>query len=622
MTVREWKLLRQGWLWALLAAFAAATIAIAVGSAPGVASWSTQAASSLVFTWLSWRLSVDGRRRPASRRFWRAATVSGVIFTISSLLRAVDVVVEPTRNSAVWTAPSALLTIGSAWLLYFMLGPLPPDRGRERRGLWLEAGCVLVAAAVFVWTVALSGALQAESHEQRAWTAIGAIIMLVSAFAVVRLLVTGEAPFTTPAGLAIGAAFTLHGLERALNPQVAGVDDLRAVLIARLVPPLLLAAAPCLERVGRKRPAGPPGRRARLFVPLAALAVTQVLLVGQLADEGFTVRSWAAAMGTVVIAGLIILRQDLLLIENARLVGQLDRSIDAVGQQERWFRSLVEHSSDVTLVLDPGGTVTYGTPALRPVLGQDPAAAVGRRAGQVVRPRDRRRFDRLLAPVLAGRADSRSFELEARRGDGAAVWLNVIATGRVADPAVGGVVLNVRDVTDTVTLRNRLRHDANHDPLTGLANRALFNERAEALHDPGARGQGTAVLLLDLDRFKEVNDRLGHQAGDDLLRVAARRLRRSVRPADTVARFGGDEFTVILADTTAPAAMATARRIVEVLGRPLSIGGRTMRPGASVGVAVSTDKPIEALLRDADEAMYEAKRRGSGTRLFHEPATR
>ncbi|GIF71595.1 sensor domain-containing diguanylate cyclase [Asanoa siamensis] len=601
--------------------FVAATIAIAVGPAPAVASWSTQAACSLVFTGLSWQLATATDRSPLTRRFWRAATASGVLFTVSPLLRAIDVIVEPGRESAAWTVPSALLTVGSAFLLCFMLGPVPTDGDqRQRHGLWLEASTVLVAAAVFVWTIALSGAGQAENPAQRVWTAIGAIIMFVSAFAVTRLLVVGAAPFVTACGLAIGVAFVLHGLERALNPQVAGVDDARLALIGRLVPPLLLAAAPCLERLGRRTSTGLRGRRARLLVPLVALAATQLLLVGQLADEGLTVRTWGVAMGTVVIAALIILRQDLLLVENARLVAQLDDSVDTLAERERWFRSLVEHSSDVTLVLDRGGVVTYGTPALRPVLGQDPAAAVGRRAGEVLRPRDRGRFDRLLAPVLGGRAANGSFELAARRVDGATVWLNVIATGRFDDPAVGGVVLNVRDVTDTVALRDRLRHDASHDPLTGLANRALFNERAEALHEPGVRGQGTAVLLLDLDRFKDVNDRLGHQAGDELLRVTAKRLRRSVRPGDTVARLGGDEFSVILADTTERAALATARRIEAALGRPLSIGGHTVRPLASVGVAVSGDKPIEALLRDADEAMYEAKRQGSGTRLFSERA--
>ena len=126
------------------------------------------------------------------------------------------------------------------------------------------------------------------------------------------------------------------------------------------------------------------------------------------------------------------------------------------------------------------------------------------------------------------------------------------------------------------------------------------------------------MLLLDLDQFKDVNDEFGHRAGDELLRIAARRIEHSVRPADTVARLGGDEFSVILVDTTEPAAAATARRIVDALARPVSIDDHVLHPAASVGVAVSVDKPIEALLRDADEAMYAAKRHGSGAELFRE----
>ena len=194
----------------------------------------------------------------------------------------------------------------------------------------------------------------------------------------------------------------------------------------------------------------------------------------------------------------------------------------------------------------------------------------------------------------------------------------MIATGRLADPAVEGVVLNIRDVSDTVALRDRLWHDASHDQLTGIANRALFNERAETLREVGARGQGSAVLMLDLDQFKDVNDRLGHQAGDELLRIVAQRIQHSVRPSDTVARLGGDEFSVILPDTSEADAAATARRIVDTLAQPVTIGARTVHPAASVGVAVSADKPVEALLRDADAAMYAAKRRHSGTEVFDE----
>ncbi|MEV4533059.1 sensor domain-containing diguanylate cyclase [Asanoa sp. NPDC049518] len=605
-------MLAEPWLWALLVMFGGATIAILVGPAPVIASWTTQAAFYLVFVALSWRLATSGTRSYRSRRFWRAATVSGGIYFAASLLRTVDEIVAPGFQSTAWTAPSALFTVGSAWLLAAMLTGIPYDGGMVRRDLWIDAGTVMVAAAVFIWTIALTGEQSAEGAEQLVWTGVGAVILLVSAFAVTQLLITGMAPFAAAAGVVIGIGAALHGLERALNPQVMDADDGLLVLVLRLVPPVLLAAAPALERVGPATLTVLQERRARVLAPLIALGTTQILLIAQLSDEGLTARSWGTAMGTVAIAGLIILRQDLLLVENARLVGQLDRTVDVVGRKERWFRSLVEHASDCTMVLDRQGAVTYATPAMHPVLGRDPEAAVGMPVADMLHPVDPGRLRSLLAPMLAGSSATAADEIESRRVDGTTVWLNVIATGRLDDPAVAGVVLNIRDVSDTVTLRNRLRHDASHDPLTGLANRALFNERAEALRDAGSR----AVLLLDLDQFKDVNDTLGHQAGDELLRVVAQRIRHSVRPQDTVARLGGDEFSVILADTTEADAAATARRIVDTLAGPVSIGAHTVHPAASVGVAVSADKPVEALLRDADAAMYAAKRRHSGTEVY------
>ncbi|GIF49546.1 hypothetical protein Afe04nite_40850 [Asanoa ferruginea] len=608
--------LARPWLWLLLGIFVAATIVILTGPAPAITSWVTQAVCFAVFAVLSWQLANSRRSSPRARRFWRAAAVSGVIFVAGAALRAIDVAVDPGLHSTAWTAPTALVTIGSAWLLAFIFICVERD-GPPQRDLWIDAGTVVVAAAVFIWTIALTGALGAEKPEQKVWTAVGAIILLVSAFAVTHLLVTGTAPFPVLAGVAIGAAAALHGLERALNPQVMNADDAEWVLVIRLLPALLLAAAPCLAELGAVRPAL--SRRSAGFVaPLVALGTTQVLLIAQLSDEGLDARSWGTAMGTVIIAGLIILRQDGLLVQNARLVGRLDRTVDEVGRRERWFRSLVEHASDITMVLDGHGVITYVTPALRPMLGQEPAAAVGQPVAAALRPVDAERLEALLASVMAGRMVTATDELEVRRADGARRWLEVIATGRLKDPAVVGLVLNIRDVSDTVALRERLWHDASHDPLTGLANRTLFNERAEALREPAARGRGSAVLLLDLDQFKDVNDEFGHPAGDELLRIAARRIEHSVRPADTVARLGGDEFSVILVDTTEAAAADTARRIVDALARPVSIDDHVLRPAASVGVAVSVDKPIEALLRDADEAMYAAKRHGSGAELFHE----
>jgi len=613
-------ILAEQWLWALLATFAAATIAILVGPAPSVASWITQTVVDAVFVGLSWRLTLR-TPSPDARRFWRAVTVSGLLFTASALVRAVDAIASPELESTLWTVPSALLTIGSAWLLIFMLIRIPNRAGPQRAGPWFDAATVMVAAAVFIWTIAVTGGMDAEQPEQVAWTVVGAVIMLVSAFAITRLLVSGVAPFTVASGVALGLATTLHGLERALNPQVMGADDSSVALVIRLLPPLLLAAAVCLARLGRSAVARSDDRGlgGRMLAPLVAVVATQLLLIAQLSDEGLTVRSWGTALGTLILAVLIIVRQDIIMVENARLVGKLDRTLDTLSQQEQRFRSLVEHASDITLVLGADGVVTYGTPALRRVLGQDPTAAAGRRAEEVLRPVDARQLDTLLEPLLRGGTRSGSGELDVYRADGAKAWLQVVATERLEDPSVAGVVVNIRDITESVALRERLRYDASHDQLTGLANRALFNERAEALRAPDVRNRGNAVLLLDLDQFKDVNDRLGHQAGDQLLKVVATRLRHSVRPTDTVARLGGDEFTIILPDTAEADALAAAWRIVDALAQPVSIEGQTLRPAASVGVAFSIDKPLETLLRDADEAMYEAKRRRSGAQLFGRP---
>ena len=195
----------------------------------------------------------------------------------------------------------------------------------------------------------------------------------------------------------------MHGLERALNPQVMNADDAEWVLVIRLLPALLLAAAPCLARLGAVRPAL--SRRSAGFVaPLVALGTTQALLIAQLSDEGLNARSWGTAMGTVIIAGLIILRQDGLLVENARLVGRLDRTVDTVGRRERWFRSLVEHASRHHAGARPPRRdhVRDARPCDR-CSGRTRLPRSGSRRPGCSGLSMRERLDALLAPVLGGR---------------------------------------------------------------------------------------------------------------------------------------------------------------------------------------------------------------------------
>jgi diguanylate cyclase (GGDEF)-like protein len=183
-------------------------------------------------------------------------------------------------------------------------------------------------------------------------------------------------------------------------------------------------------------------------------------------------------------------------------------------------------------------------------------------------------------------------------------------------------VLAVRDISERLAAEKTIRHLAHHDGLTGLPNRALLNERLEQALVRVRRGETLAVHLLDLDHFKNVNDTLGHPAGDRLLRQVADRLRTIVRETDTIARMGGDEFVVLQVALSEPAdATILAQRIIEVLGEPFIIDGRHVVIGASLGIALGPADGVspDQLMRNADLALYRAKGKGRGMYRFFEP---
>jgi diguanylate cyclase (GGDEF)-like protein/PAS domain S-box-containing protein len=189
------------------------------------------------------------------------------------------------------------------------------------------------------------------------------------------------------------------------------------------------------------------------------------------------------------------------------------------------------------------------------------------------------------------------------------------------DGKVVGRVWSFRDVTDTVQLQEQLIHQAFHDPLTGLANQALFRDRVEhATARSDRQGTELAVLFVDVDDFKTINDSLGHAAGDELLRIVAERLRECVRGSDTVARLGGDEFAVLVEDSAVGEPEIVAERIIETVHRPITIGGREVVVSASVGIALGSGSPAADLLRNADLAMYTAKANGKDRHRTFAPA--
>jgi diguanylate cyclase (GGDEF)-like protein/PAS domain S-box-containing protein len=284
-------------------------------------------------------------------------------------------------------------------------------------------------------------------------------------------------------------------------------------------------------------------------------------------------------------------------------------------RSERRIRALVEHSSDVITVVGRDLVVRWQSPSVRRTLGHEPDAMLGRSLAGLVHPDD----VVIVEGHVAAAADAqRASTFTARFRDASGSWrhLEAIVQNRLEDPVVEGVILSLRDISERQALEQELRHQAFHDGLTGLANRALFEDRlTHALAGARRHGRPVAVLFLDLDDFKTINDSLGHAVGDELLRAAARRIAAEIRVTDTAARLGGDEFAVLLEVMDDESdADAIAQRLLEALRAPVEIDGRELRVSASIGLARSDGATgVDDLLRNADTAMYAAKDAGKGT---------
>jgi diguanylate cyclase (GGDEF)-like protein/PAS domain S-box-containing protein len=435
----------------------------------------------------------------------------------------------------------------------------------------------------------------------------------------VKLLLSGTAPFTFWAGVTGGAAAAMNGLNLSLNTIVAEASDPRHLMMLRLVSCFLLTACPRVQQLEmRFFPSGASLRRRPYSrLPYFAVAGTQVLLLAELAAGGLTVRAWGIVIGVVCITALVVVRQTVAFSDNAQLLSRVETSAIELSRQEQRFRSLVQYASDITLLVDAHAYVKYASPALYRVLGVGPEQAVRLNLHDLVHPEDQAAAGRMFNQLINNPRASVTRQLRARKTDGTWRWLQVVATNLLDDEAVAGVIVNARDVTEGRQLHDRLRYDATHDTLTRLANRALFDERirmvaAQAPHP----GTDMAILAIDLDDFKPVNDLLGHHVGDALLVAVADRLQRCVLPTDTVARLGGDEFAVLLPNTSHAGATSVAHRILSSFNEPVVVEGHELAIRASLGIAVGSKGDVETLLRDADAAMYAVKHNGKGSYLY------
>jgi diguanylate cyclase (GGDEF)-like protein/PAS domain S-box-containing protein len=313
-----------------------------------------------------------------------------------------------------------------------------------------------------------------------------------------------------------------------------------------------------------------------------------------------------------------------LALESAALTEDLLRQ-----QSEARFSSLVQNSSDVIMVVDADSTIRYMSPSVDRVIGYPATELEGTRLIDLINVEDKTRVLQFLT-TGAREQDDHPARTEFRLRHQHDFWLHAeaVRTNLLHDENVRGIVLNIRDVSERKAFEEQLAHQAFHDSVTGLANRALFKDRVEhALERQTRSSRPVSVLFMDLDDFKTINDSLGHAAGDLVLGEVGERLKTCLRAADTGARLGGDEFAILLEDSTdGIEATEVAARILTALEGAFQLENKEVFVRASIGIADanyssgSGPEGAEELLRNADVAMYMAKEAGKGRYQVFEPA--
>jgi diguanylate cyclase (GGDEF)-like protein/PAS domain S-box-containing protein len=584
-------------------------------------------AAAMLALWLAfagWRTAAAGRQERA--RGWMLAGVA--IWLISEVARLSGIVTGQ---------PAVLVELSLVALGMTAVGTyVSAARGRMR--VAEEAALYLDAAAVFFGFMCLTAFVGSSVfHDPRAvavlahggfFLAILASTTLLDLATRVPLRLVG--PWEIVAGLGLAAAgylcLLLPGLSDAA-PVLHVAVGMGAVIFAH-------GAGNWTDEEDQsalyERLAG----RIRMALPLGSAVVTggigMLLVAWPNLVTGLARLGVGIAIGSVILA--VLARQTLLLMDRQRVLRSAQRLTDELTVAEAQYRSVVERVPGVVYLAEAGqnGRWHFVSPQIEELLGYTASEWIAdptlwRRA---LHPADRQRM--LMAEADDPERDSsvERWEYRLLAKDGRVVWVIDDESVISRDPDGRAVMVQgiLVDISDRKDLEEQLRHQALHDPLTGLPNRVLFVDRlSHALVRRARSNVGLAVLFVDLDDFKDVNDSLGHAAGDQLLRLVASRLRGVLRAEDTACRMGGDEFAFLIEDATPDRAERVAERILEALATPFDLGHRTASLSASIGIAVQggavhaegAAAAADELLRDADTAMYAAKSLGKGrVRLF------
>ena len=549
------------------------------------------------------------------RRFWRLACVAGAAWCTGDVIRTVEGLTG-LENRDAGPIQTVGFVIGQSAFVAALIGyrVLTESRAAQRRFL-LDATIVVCGSGAAVWYL-LTGP---EAASGSSLGVIGGLLVaaevLMVGFLSVKLVLSGQAPTTPVASASMILAGVTQVVISAVIPIYATPLGYGLSLSVQLLPGILISLGPRLQVLETRLP--PVARRTHRrrpysLLPYFAVGVVYALLLAALVDGRMRLdmRAWGMVAAVGLITGLVVWRQLLSATENARLITELDHSLLELHEQKERFRSLVAHSSDITVVVDRNDVISYASPAAERVLGLRPDQLVGSTLFGHIHPDDLDRLRPEWAEMLAAPGRAITTQGRLKSTDRGWRWLEVVNTNLLHDPAVKGIVCNGRDITDARELQNQLIHQASHDVLTKLPNRRLFAGRLASAAGP--EGSHAALLMIDLDGFKPINDTHGHHVGDAVLVAVAERIRRCIRPTDTAARLGGDEFAVLMPGATLEQANRLAERFQAALTEPVTIGSLRLMVGASIGITVGDATDPESLQRQADAEMYAVKRRGRG----------
>lgn len=508
-----------------------------------------------------------------------------------------------------WAEP--LYVLGSLVLVAGALRLKSAHVGEGDREALIDATSIGLAAAVLLWHPLIEPRLNMADTTVVARVVNASYPILdVVVVAMMLWLLLGARRWTPATVMLVGGSvfYLLADFAYTVRIDQGTIDDpglnwLDTLWLVAYGLYILAALHPSARLLGRTVPSDDrPISRGRL-------ALSGVTLLAPMIAVGIAGAATAHLVLALAIEALLVV---LVLLRLSDLAAGERRARQAVLDRERYFRSLVQNSSEAMLVVDASGTVSDASPPVQSLLGVSPVELVGNRANDVIAGIDPAAAEAIWAGAVATPDVVLTTEVPITTGNGTR-WLEMRVTNLLADPAVSGLVVNIHDVTARRQVQADLERQAFTDSLTGLPNRALFHDRLEQFlsrREP----PDLAVIYCDLDRFKDVNDRFGHAEGDRLLEVTAARLSAAVRDEDTVARLGGDEFAVLVdGPDVLEVAEEIAHRIVEELRRPLMVGTEQVPVSVSVGVACAragSGDGSRVLMHWADEAMYRAKRAG------------